>query len=59
MQAVQGGDFIYEKIRSLAYGSSKYVTCYNGCNVNGFKFHTNEYRYHKIIMNSGVCIKDS
>ena len=59
LQAVQGGDFISEKIRPLAYRPSKYVTCYNGCNVNGFKFYTYEYEYHKITMNSGVCIKDS
>ena len=58
MQATQGGDFIFEKIRPLAYGPSKYVTCYNGCNINGFKFHTHKYGYHKIIMNSGVRIKD-
>ena len=59
MQAAQGDDFISEKIRPLAYGLSKYVTCYNGCNINGFKFHTHEYEYYKITMNSGVCIKGS
>ena len=59
MQALQGGNFISEKIRPLAYGPSKYVTCYNGCNVNGFKFYTHEYGHHKITMNSGVCIKGS
>ena len=52
---MQRGDFISKKIRPLAYGPSKYVTCYNGCNINGFKFHTHEYGYHKITM----CIKDS
>ena len=56
---MQGGDFIFEKIRPLAYGRSKYVTCYNGYNVNSFKFYIHEYGYHKIIMNSGMCIKDS
>ena len=56
---MQGGDFISKKIRSLAYGPSKYVMCCNGCNINGFKFYTHEYGYHKIIMNSSVCIKDS
>ena len=35
------------------------MTYYNCYNVNGFKFHTHEYGYHKIIMNSGVCIKDN
>ena len=59
MQAVQGGDSISKKIRPLAYGPSKYMMYCNGCNVNGFKFHTHEYGYHKITMNSGVCIMDS
>ena len=59
MQAVHGGDFISEKIRPFAYGLSKYVTCYNDCNINSFKFHNHEYGYHKITMNSGVYIKGS
>ena len=59
MQSVQGGDYILERIKLLAYGPSKYVAFYNGCNINDFKFYTHEYGYHKIIMNSGVCIKDS
>ena len=59
MQAMQWGGFIPKKIRPLVYEPSKYVTCYNGYNVNGFKFHTHEYGYHNIIMNSSVCIKDS
>ena len=55
---MHGGDFIYEKIRSLAYEPSKYVINYNDYNVNDFKFYTHEYRYYKIIMNGDVCIKD-
>ena len=59
MQVVQGGDFISVKIRPLDYEPSKYMTCYNGCNVNDFKFYIHEYGYHKMIMNSSVCIKGS
>ena len=56
---MQGVDFIPEKIRPLAYGPSKFLTYYNGCNINGFQFHAHEYGYHKITMNSDVCIKGS
>ena len=59
MQVMQTGESIFRKLRLLGYRPTKYVTCYNGCNVNGFKFHTQQYEYHKSTMNSGVYIKGS
>ncbi|OMP03572.1 Transposase, Ptta/En/Spm, plant [Corchorus olitorius] len=35
------------------------ATIYKGYNVNGFKFHTQEYGQHKRTMNSGVWVKGS
>ena len=59
MQVVDSIDSIQSKLRPLGYGPDKVVTCYNGCNINGFKFHTLKYRKNKSTMNSGVCIKGS
>jgi len=33
------------------------VKCYNGYFVNGYVFHTKEYRHGRKTYNSGVCIK--
>ena len=57
MQVVQGSDSIFRKLKSLSYRPIKYVTCYNGCNVNDFKFHMQQYKYHKSTMNIDVHIK--
>ena len=59
MQVIQGSEFIPTKLRPLGYGLEKYMICYNGCNINGFKFHTQQYENYKNIMNNGVCIKGS
>ena len=56
---MQGAESIPKKLRPLGYRPTKYVTCYNGHNINGFKFHIQQYGYHKSTTNSGVCIKDS
>lgn len=45
-----------QKIREISYGPLKVVTCYNGLIVNGYIFHTKDYRQHKSILNSGVCV---
>ncbi|PWA68177.1 hypothetical protein CTI12_AA313130 [Artemisia annua] len=50
---------IDESMRYLCNGPSKYVTYYNSCFVNGFKFHTKEYGEHQTTINSGVCVKGS
>ena len=59
MQVMQKGESIPKKLKPLGNKPIKYMVYYNGCNVNGFKFHMQQYRYHKSIMNSSVCIKDS
>jgi hypothetical protein len=46
-------------IRQMSYGPSKYVTCYNGIIVNGYRFHTKENGQNKATMNSGVCVRGS
>ena len=59
MQVMQGDKSIPRMLRPLSYRPTKYMTRYNGCNVNGFKFYTQQYGEHKSIINSGVCIKGS
>ena len=56
---MQGSESIPRKLRPLGYRPIKYMTCYNGCNINDFQFHIQQYREYKSIMNSGVCIKGS
>ncbi|CAA2969178.1 Hypothetical predicted protein [Olea europaea subsp. europaea] len=40
-------------------GPSRGVNCYNGYFVNGFKFHTLDYDFHKTTMNSRVSVLGS
>ena len=41
----------------LRLSSERKVKCYNGYFINGYLFHTEEYRYGRKIYNSGVCVK--
>jgi len=41
----------------LSLGPERKVKSYNGYFVNGYVFHTEEYRHGRKAYNSGVCIK--
>jgi len=43
----------------LSLGPERKVKCYNGYFVNGYVFHTEEYKHGRKTYNSGVCIKGS
>ncbi|OMO58327.1 Transposon, En/Spm-like protein [Corchorus capsularis] len=47
------------RLYELASGPSHIATFHKGFNVNGFKFHTEQYGEHKKTMNSGVWINGS
>jgi hypothetical protein len=44
---------------SLSLGPERKVKCYNGYFVNGYVFHTEEYRHGRKTYNSGGCVKGS
>jgi len=44
-------------IREISYGPIKIVTSYNGQIVNGYRFHTKNYRANKSTMNYGICVR--
>jgi hypothetical protein len=43
----------------LSLGPERKVKCYNRYFVNGYIFHTEEYRHERKTYNSGICIKGS
>ena len=43
----------------LSLGPESKVKCYNRYFINGYVFHTEEYRHERKTYNSGVCIKGS
>jgi hypothetical protein len=43
----------------LSMGPERKVKCYNGYFVNGYIFHTEEYKYERKTYNNDVCIKGS
>jgi hypothetical protein len=50
------GNIIDENIRNLGLKPDKQAMCYNGYEINGFKFHTETHSQNKATINSGVCI---
>jgi hypothetical protein len=46
-------------LSSLSLRSERKCKCYNGYFVNGYVFHTEEYRQGRKTYNSGVCVKGS
>jgi hypothetical protein len=44
---------------SLSLGPGKKVKCYNGYFINGYVFHTEEYRHERKTYNIGVYVKSS
>jgi hypothetical protein len=44
-------------IRKVGLKLLKYVTFYNGYDVNGFRFHTKTFSQDKSTINSEVCVK--
>jgi hypothetical protein len=48
-----------KSLSSLSLGPKRKVKCYNGYFVNGYVFHTEEYRHRRKTYNSGVCVKGS
>jgi hypothetical protein len=44
-------------LSSLSLGPGKKVKCYNKYFVNGYVFHTEEYRHGRKTYNNGVCVK--
>lgn len=58
-EAYQMGRSVAKSFSSLSLGSEKKVKCYNGYFVNGYVFHTKEYRHGRKTNNSSVCVKGS
>ncbi|KAG8367592.1 hypothetical protein BUALT_Bualt16G0088400 [Buddleja alternifolia] len=48
---------VTEDLLHLAYGPDKRVTHYEGCIVNGLRFHTKQREMNKKTQNSGVVVK--
>ncbi|KAG8382724.1 hypothetical protein BUALT_Bualt05G0107100 [Buddleja alternifolia] len=48
---------VTEDLLHLAYGPDKWVTHYEGCIVNGLRFHTKQCEMNKKTQNSGVVVK--
>ncbi|KAG8382296.1 hypothetical protein BUALT_Bualt05G0062100 [Buddleja alternifolia] len=48
---------VTEDLLHLAYGPDKWVTHYEGCIVNGLRFHTKQREMNKKTQNSGVVVK--
>jgi len=48
-----------KSLSSLSLGPERKVKCYNEYFVNGYVFHTEEYRHERKTYNSGVCVKGS
>jgi len=46
-------------LSSLSLSPERNVKCYNGYFVNGYVFHTEEYRHEEKTYNNGVCVKGS
>ncbi|MQL86093.1 hypothetical protein Taro_018624 [Colocasia esculenta] len=56
---VEQGFITDSRVQEISYGPSKIVREYPGYIVNGYRFHTRDYRLNKSTMNSGVCVKGS
>ena len=48
-----------KSLSSLSFGPKRKVKCYNGYFINGYVFHTEEYRQGRKTYNCGVCVKES
>ena len=48
-----------KSLSSLSLGPARKVKCYNEYFVNGYVFHTKEYRQGRKTYNCGVCVKGS
>jgi hypothetical protein len=46
-------------LSSLSLGLKRKVKCYNEYFINGYVFHTKEYRHGRKTFNNGVCVKGS
>ena len=46
-----------DELIALARGPNKIVNRYNGFIINGFKFHTREWKKFRKIQNSGVMVE--
>jgi hypothetical protein len=52
-------DSVAISLSLLSLGRERKVKCYNGYFVNGYVFHTEEYRHGRKTYNNCVCIKGS
>jgi hypothetical protein len=48
-----------KSLSSLSLDPERKVKCYNGYFVNGYVFHTEEYRHGRKTYNIDVCVKGS
>jgi hypothetical protein len=55
----QMGKKVSVSLSLQSLGSERKVKCYNRYFVNGYVFHTEEYRHGKKTYNSSVCVKES
>jgi len=46
-------------LSSLSLGLKRKVKCYNEYFINGYVFHTEEYKHGRKTFNNGVCVKGS
>jgi hypothetical protein len=53
------GRSVAKSLFSLSLGPEKKGKCYNGYFINGYVFHTEEYRYGRKTYNIGVFVKGS
>jgi len=52
------GDSVAISLSLLSLGPERKVKCYNRYFVNGYVFHTEEYKHGRKTYNNGVYIKD-
>jgi hypothetical protein len=48
-----------KSLSSLSLGPERKVKCYNMYFVNGYVFHTKEYKHGRKTYNNDVCVKGS
>ena len=53
------GRSVSKSLSLLSLGPERKVKCYNGYFVNGYVFHTEEYKQGRKTYNCGVCVKGS
>ena len=46
-----------DNIRKLGLKPEKRAMCYEGCEINGFRFYTEAHEQHRSRINSGVCVR--